>query len=114
MYSCPRGIGWRAAVQQKRSALATKSRNDGNATQGIDRPQRLHQCLADKVLTACGRSVDPMKPLDINVIVLPGLLGHKACGRFVGKAFADKHSAEGQRLLLVGSAREEKHRAKEQ
>ena len=82
---------WLAGSSSTKSiGFATKSRNDGNATRGIDRPKRLHQCLADKVLTACGRSVDPMKPLDINVIVLRGLLGHKACVRFVGQAFADK------------------------
>ena len=97
MYSCPRGIGWRAAVPPNRSAFATKSRNDGNATRGIDRPKHLHQCLADKVLTVYGRSVDPIKPLDINLIVLRGLLGHKARVRFVGQVFADKHFAEGAR-----------------
>jgi hypothetical protein len=33
-------------------------------------------------------------PLDMNVIVLRGLLSHKACVRFVGQAFADKYSAK--------------------
>jgi hypothetical protein len=35
-----------------------------------------------------------MTPLDMNVIVLRGLLSHKACVRFVGQAFADKYSAK--------------------